>query len=365
MKVLSLARHAFGIAAGVALLAGCSANETTPSMGSGSVALQNAGGYHHSIHELNRLVAMTNREGKGVPAARHSIAHSWHHQAPRGTTGTIWADDPDYGSVDMIAYPSGTLVGQTGGFEYPYGNCSDKSGNVYVADFDIEELFELNSSGSVINSYPTGGEAFGCSVAPNGDVAVTNFDPGDVVIVAGPDAGQNWGGEALDWPGGFDLQGNFYVECADESPCSSPSLYEWPHGGSSWKRLNFDTTITFPGAIQLMGAVLGVADQAPSGETAMGLYYTQVNGSAAHVVKTVTFIGADSCPYIDWATSWGSLSRKPNGLQSKKGIIKKIVASEADCSAGVGLWNAKKGGAPIRTLGPLSGEGVKGTTFTK
>ncbi|HLX25580.1 MAG TPA: hypothetical protein VKR05_01200 [Candidatus Cybelea sp.] len=361
MKVFSLARYAFGIAAGVALLAGCSANGTTPSMGGSSVAPQNAGGYHHPVQELNREIAKTNPMGKGLPASRHPLAKSWHHASPAGTTGTLWATDSEYGSVDQIAYPSGTLVGQTSGFEYPYGDCSDKSGNIYVADFDLETLYELNSSGSVINSFPTGGEAFGCSVAPNGDVAVTNFDPGDVVIVAGPDAGQNWGGEALDWPGGFDLQGNFYVECADESPCSTPTLYEWPHGGSSWEHLNFSHSIGFPGGIQEDGKLLGVMDQ-NGGDFQNGIYLTKVSGSTATEEQAYIFSGNCSGSYIDDPSSWGSLDKKPDGVSKKK--LKGYVLVNLDCFPSPLEIYGKHAGSVTGSITPVAEEYDHGVTLT-
>ena len=144
MKVFSSARYALGFAVGVALLAGCSANGSTPSLGGSSVAPQGSWGGHHSVQDLNRMVAMTNSLHKGIPAVRHPLTHSWFKKAPPGTTGTIWADDVEYGTINMVAYPSGTLMGQVSGFSYPYGNCSDKSGNVYVADFNADTGYEIN-----------------------------------------------------------------------------------------------------------------------------------------------------------------------------------------------------------------------------
>lgn len=360
MKVFSLARYAFGIAAGVALLAGCSANGATPSMGGSSVAPQSVGG-HHSVQDLNREIALTNPMGKGMPAVRHPLAKGWHHAAPAGTTGTLWATDSEYGTVDQIAYPSGTLMGQTTGFSYPYGDCSDKSGNVYVADFSLETLYEINSSGSVINSYPTGGEAFGCSVAPNGDVAVTNFDPGDVKIVAGPDAGQDWGGEALDWPGGFDLQGNFYIECHDASPCSTAELYEWPAGGSAWKLLSFNHSIGFPGGIQEDGKEVGVMDQ-DGGRYQNGLYLTKVSGSTATETKVITFNGSCSGTYIDDPSSWGSLDKKPDGVSKKK--LKGYVLVNLDCFPSPLEIYGKAGGNTTGAITPVTNEYDHGVTFT-
>jgi hypothetical protein len=348
MTVLNFVRCACGIGALIALLAACSAQVSTPSVSGSSAA-------------LNRDLAMTNPKGIGLPAAQHPLAKSWSITPPKGTTGTLWASDTEYASEDRVAYPSGTLVGQTGGFSYPYGNCSDKSGNVYVADFSLDELIELNSAGSVVNSYPTGGEAFGCSVAPNGDVAVNNFDPGDVVIVAGPDAGANWGGEALDWPVGFDEAGNAYIECADESPCSSPSLYEWPKGGSAWMKLNFNHSIGFPGGIQNDGKLLEVMDQ-DGASFQNGVYLTKVSGSTATEVKDYTFTGSCSGSYIDDPSSWGQLDAKPDGVSKKK--LKGYVLVNLDCFPSPLEIYGKTGGTTTGTIQAPTDAYDHGVTFT-
>lgn len=345
---MKASRSAFGVAAGVLLLAGCSTSGTTPPAGS----------------SLNARIALTSQRHQGIPI-RRPLAHSWMRKPPKGAKGIIWASDVGYASVDVIAYPSGTLTGQVAGFSYPNGLCSDKSGNVYVADFSNERGYEIQAgSTTVINSWPTGGEAIGCSVSDRGDVAFTNFYPGGVKIVAGPDAGASYSGPGYDWPAGYDKHGNLFVECSYAAPCSSPHLAELVNG--SWQLLNFDTTIAFPGAVQLMGTVLGVADQAPGGEPEMGIYYTEVNGSNAHVVKTVLFAGPGSCS-ANFASSWASLSKKPNGVQSAKGAIKDIAAENNSCYPnGIDVWNAKKGGAPIASFEPMSGDAsYAGTTFTK
>lgn len=346
MSHRSLARYGTGIVAGIALLSGCSSNGTTPSAGS----------------RLNDLVAMTNLAHQGIPS-QHPLAHSWMHTPPKGTKATIYASDADYATVDLIAYPSGKLTGQIAGFSFPYGLCSDTQGNVYVADFSNETGYEIEAgTTSVINSWATGGETDGCSVSNGGDVAFTNFYPGGVIVFpGGGPSGTSYPGPGYDWPAGYDKDGHLFVECDYAAPCSSPHLAEL--SGSTWNLLNFDTTISFPGAVQAMGALLGVADQDANGNTGTGIYYTQVSGSDAHDVKTVLFKGSGSCPYTDWPASWGSISKKPNGVQSVK--VKHIAATDSNCASGIGVWNAKTGGDPIKNFDPVSGEEALGTTFTR
>jgi hypothetical protein len=357
MKVFSLARYAAGIALGVALLAGCSANGTTPSVGGQSVAPMGAHG-GHSIQDLNKMFAMTNAKHM-APGVQHPLAKSWHIKPPPGTSGTTWNSDIDYASVDEIAYPSGTLVGQVAGFSYPYGLCSDTSGNVYVADFSFEELFEI-SGGSVVNSWSTGGESIGCSVANNGDVSVTNFYPGGVKIVAGPDAGASYPGPGYDWPAGFDKSGNLYVECNYQSPCSSPGLYKLVSG--SWQHENFNQAINFPAAVQQYGKkYMGVADQAYPGNLT-GIWLTKFSGSTASASKAVVMGSTGCSTYMDDSSSWGEVGKKPNGLGPKK--VKGLVAPNLWCFPSPVNTYGKKGGTPTNQWVVLSSQYDYGTTFT-
>lgn len=358
MKVISLARYAFGIAAGVALLAGCSANGTTPSLGGSSVAPQSVTRGHHTIQELNKMFAMTNAAHTGVPATRHPLAKSWHIQPPKGTSGTIWATDLEYASVDEVAYPSGTLVGQIGGFEYPYGDCTDKSGNVYVADFDLEELFEI-SGGSVVNSWPTGGESIGCSVSNTGDVSVSNFYPGGVKIVAGPDAGASYSGPGYDWPAGYDKNGNLTVECNYQSPCSSPGVYQLQSG--SWAKLSFNQSISFPASVQNYGKMVGIADQAYPGNLT-GIWQAKISGTTATASKAVVMGSSGCSTYMDDSASWAEIGKKPNGLGPKK--VKGLAAGNLWCFPSPLDTYGKKGGQPTNQWLYLTYQYIYGTTFT-
>lgn len=352
------ARYALYIGV-VALFAGCGANQTT--LSSGSYSLTPMSVYqHHTIQDLNRMVAMANALHKGIPARQHPLTHSWTHKPPKGTKGTLWATDDEYASVDMIAYPSGTLIGQVAGFSLPYSDCSDKNGNVYVTDLFLDEGFEIAAgTTSIINSWPTGGEAIGCSVSNGGDVSFTNFSPGGVMVFpGGGQSGTNYPGPGFDWPAGYDPHGNLYVECSDESPCSSPQLYELPAGGSSWTHVNLDTTISFPGPVQNMGKYLGVADQKV--RTTAGIYLVEVSGSDATVAKTIVLTG-QRCSYVDFSTSWASINKKPNGVTTKD--VKDVAIVNLDCFPNpIDLYEAKNG-EWLRSIGQQYG--YAGVTFTK
>lgn len=371
MKVFSLARYAFGIAAGVALLAGCSANGSTPSLGgssaSGVAPMANHGKVDFATFQ--KLTAMTNAMHKGVPPVQHALTHSWMKKPPHGATGTLWATDVEYGTVDAISYPSGTLIGQVSGFSFPQGDCSDNNGNVYVGDAGTGYGYEI-SGGTVVNSWFTDGYTIGCSVSLSGDVAFTNFysyfspyTGGVWVFPGGGASGNFYAGPGDDWPAGYDKHGALYVECNYVAPCSSPHLAVL--NGSTWQFMNFDGTITFPGAVQGLAPDIGVADQEPGGQFYTGVYFTNINGTGAHVTKSYIMQGGSTCSssYMDDSTSWANISKKPNGVQKKK--MKNAAAANLWCFPSPINLYGKKAGAPIGSFQPVTSQYDYGVTMTK
>ena len=339
MGTFALGRHVVSIVAGLALLAGCSSNGTTPSVSGGSVTPMSGNGGHDM--------------------QQHVVAHSWMHKPPNGTSGTIWATDLEYASVDVIAYPSGTLIGQVSGFSYPYGDCSDKSGNVYVADFNDEEGFEIQAGTTkVINSWPTGGETIGCSVSDGGDVSFSNFYPGGVIVFpGGGHTGIGYAGPGYDWPAGYDPHGNLFVMCNYVAPCSSPHLAELPAGSSSWVLLNLNEAIYFPSGVQWMDKYLGIG-------ASDGIELVAISGSNATVVKTITLHGGSCGSSSDLGRSWADILKQPNGVVNKK--IKDIAVSNVACfPSSIDMYKAKNGKF-IRSIGHAEQyQDDYGVTFTK
>lgn len=331
-------RYITGIAATIAVLTACSGTASTPPPGAGAAAPQSAGG--------------------GDRMQLHPLTHSWMHKAPKGTSGTIWATDLEYAAVDVIAYPSGTLIGQVAGFSYPDGDCSDKAGNVYVADMSNEAGYEIQAGTTkIINSWPTGGETIGCSVSNGGDVAFTNFYPAGVWVFPGGGAsGTLYAGPGVtDSIAGYDRRGNLFLVCSNGGLCSASHLAELPAGGSSWILLNFNGTL-FGGAVQNMDKYLGIGSSA-------SIELVKVSGSNAYPVKTITLNSTGCSSYMDDASSWGSISKQPNGVVTKK--IKGLLAPNLFCfPSPINVYKAK-GGDPIGEITAVHYQYDDGVTFTK
>jgi hypothetical protein len=281
------------------------------------------------------------------------------HKAPKGTTGTLWATDVEYGSVDAVAYPSGTLIGQVAGFEYPYGDCSDKNGNVYVADFDLESGYEIQAGTTkIINSWATGSETIGCSVSNTGDVAFSNFYPGDVIVFpGGGPSGHIYPSPGYLSPAGYDPSGNLFAVCSEGSLCSSTHLAELPNGSSSWILLNLSPAPSFASGVQWMGKYLGIG-------AVSDIDLVAISGSNAKVVKTIALQGGSCFSNPSLVANWGNVLKQPNGVVTKK--VKDLAVPDTACfPSPIDIYNAKNG-KYVRSVGAaLEYQYDYGVTFTK
>lgn len=367
MKISSLARYGLGLAAGLAFLAGCSAAGTSPSLGSGSSMVPPAG-----RSEASKMFAMTNVMHQGLGTVKGTIRHSWMKHVPAGTL-LLYASDDSYLTVDVYDYPSGTLVGQATGFGDPFGLCSDKKGNVYVADYTSGNAYEIGAgTTTIINSWSVGGSPIGCDVSAKGDLAVSDFygstgpsGSGSVTIFKGGGAtGTNYPGPAYDWAPGYDKKGNLFVECNYVSPCTSPSVYELPAGGSSFTPITVSgATIDFAAAVEDEGKKgIGLGDQEPNGQFALGIHTGKLSGSTFTVTNSAVDTGTCNGAYMD-AESWANLSKKPNGLQVKK-TPKDDVAANLFCSTyPISEFAFPAGGSPVSTFNAYNSAYTIGQTL--
>jgi hypothetical protein len=360
VRTSALIRYELSVIVMTAMLGGCNGSSSAvPQSGATDVA---------------RTLALTN-PAHFVPAQRVGGRKSWISPLLRNALQNthkkkrklIWVSDVEYGALEAYDYKTGAEIGEVTGFSYPYGLCSDASGNVYFADFSLEEGFEIQArTFEIIKTWPTGGEAIGCSVSRNGDVAFTNFYPGGVVVFpGGGSSGTFYPGPGYDWPATYDPNGNLFVTCNYAAPCSSPRIAELPAGGSQWMFLNFSTGITFPGAVQWDGKYLAFADQSCSGTNNSCVDQVTVSGSSATLVNQVQLTaGGSSCSgYVDIGGSWGFNAKDPNGLLKREANA--LASPNLWCSGSVDIWPYPAGGAPERVLPLMPNSYAYGATITK
>jgi hypothetical protein len=98
----------------------------------------------------------------------------------RGTAGEtlLYVSDAEAASVYVYSYPQAKLVGTLTGFSEPGGECTDKAGDVWIADSESLQLSEYAHGGTtpIATLGPNLDFApLGCAVNPvTGDLAVAN-----------------------------------------------------------------------------------------------------------------------------------------------------------------------------------------------
>jgi hypothetical protein len=89
----------------------------------------------------------------------------------------LYISDAGNDTVTAYSYPRGRLVGTLGGFDFPYGQCVDKVGDVFITNTNASNILEYphGSSSPTATIGDAGEHPAGCSVDPlNGDLAVNN-----------------------------------------------------------------------------------------------------------------------------------------------------------------------------------------------
>lgn len=162
--------------------------------------------------------------------------------------------------VRVFDYKSRKMVGALKGFNYPYGQCVDGAGDVWITSWYAKAIVEYAHAGiKRLRTLRTVGEPIGCSVAANGDLAVANSlgNFGKVeVFKGGSSTGTTYSTRQCDpvWTPGYDLYGNLYFEGVDNGSSSYKiNVCELPAGRTSLRLVSFDKIIGGLGSIMWDG----------------------------------------------------------------------------------------------------------------
>jgi hypothetical protein len=269
----------------------------------------------------------------------------------------LYVSDEASGTVDVYAYRArpGHLLGQLTGFQFPYGECVDPTGNVYVADFAAADIVEYAHAGTTpIKTLPDSyGYPIGCSVDPTtGNLAVANFEGigstcmGGIVIYAdATGSGTLYQDSDLSyyWPPGYDTSGNVYVQ--GQTSNGTSGMAELASGSGELVTLSLSgATVSYPGSMQWDGHYITATDQSYQGGTLTGIYRVAVSGTQASVVDSSVF--SDECykgstPYNDIVQPFINGTVRPDhGL----------VGGNLWCTYRTNFWNYIKQGDPKRSL---------------
>jgi hypothetical protein len=313
---LSFARHGFFVGAGLLVLAGC--DGSLPSFTSTNVAA-----------------------GTGGASLRPDRQRTW--MAPDAKKKPLlYVSDAEADDVDVYSYPAGKLKGQLTGFDGVQGLCTDKAGNVWIANSNKETMLEYKHGGTtpIATLNDPGYLPVDCSVDPGtGNLAVANSEaypahgPGDLAIyTAAKGSPQLYGDSSLYFTlyVGYDDAGNAFVDA--QAPNTGDFVFaELPKGGSTLETLA--TSISGLGAgVAWDGKYITVGIGNPS-----TIYQLQVSGTTATIVGTTTISGNPGL---------GKYLVVTKGRQQGHTVIDPEIGGTKD----VGFFDYPSGSGPVKAI---------------
>lgn len=296
------------------------------------------------------------------PQVRHRArARSWMSPTARAHS-LLYVSDSERATVNVYAkYLSKkpVLAGQLTNFIYPSGECTDRAGNVYIADFYGVDIVEYpHASTTPIRTIRLQGFPIGCSVDPiTGNLAVVIWEgaqgynsPGGVFIFpAGSGTPALYTADAFQmFPPAYDDSGDLFL--LGYNP--TVQLLELPRGGTAFDELLLGSTqIWTPGAVSWDGKYINAVDQQYHGGDTTAIYRIAVEGGEGKTVHT-TFL-TDTC------NRYGAFVFQPSIVDAT------IIGPNHSCSYRFDYWDAKTGGNPVRSLSSnLAPEDGNGQTIS-
>jgi hypothetical protein len=350
--LMRIARYAWAYSVGLALI-GCNGTGSEP-----SASYPIFGVVRHNMPEAGanlqgpeRIFALTNAR-RLVPSLHPDRRRSW--MRPGATADSLlYVSSVGNGVVDVYDYKTGEQEGGLSGLQYPYGQCVDAAGDVYVTQFFGAAITEYAHGGtSAIKTLSGPGYPIGCSVDPTtGNLAVSSWvdaygssqcggvwvypdASGTPTLYSDPNVCQGY------WPPGYDPSGNLFIEV--DGPPSY--LDELAVGGGTFTELSLvGATIHLPTSVMWDGAYLVGGDQEYNGRNTTAIYRIAISGSTATVVKITTL--TDTCSpsgnYTDVVQPF---------VYDKTKHLKTVLGGNLWCSYRFDFWKYAKGRNPKRTL---------------
>lgn len=235
--------------------------------------------------------------GAALPEAVREPAHrkSWMSPAARGAPLLYVSNST---GVTVYSNPGGDtfkLVGELFGFQTAAGECTDNSGDVFIAD-ETARVIDEYAHGAVTPKAvisDTLGQPLGCAIdRRTGRLAVTNFsnpsggEPGNVALYASPS------GSATEYTSStlyiplfcnFDRKGNLYVDGYNSG--YQGELEELPNGAAGITTFAVSGgTLHIPAGLLVNGAQLLLGDISGS---VSRIYEVSVSGTTATIAGTI------------------------------------------------------------------------------
>jgi hypothetical protein len=261
---------------------------------------------------------------------RQSAARSWMQPAAK-KSDLLYVSMRDDNVVFVFSYPKGKLLGELTGFDYPYGECADRAGNVWITNSNYEILEYAHGGTKPIAVLTNSGEyPIDCSVDPTtGNLAVTQI-AGRSTSLAVYERAQGTPTTYTDssfssmYYCGYDNTGNLFVD--GEGRNAAFAFGELPAGGSSFTNVKLDSPVSYPGGVQWDGRHVAIGDQGTGTIDAF-----DVSGGIGTKISSTPLTGSADVNQFSIAG-------------------RKVVGPDSG-NNDVGFWRYPGGGVAIKVLG--------------
>jgi hypothetical protein len=298
MRISRLTIYAASVFAAAGILAGCTGNalQSTPANPSA----------FNSNFKNGQLAPST---AMHAVAAQVSHRGNWISPDKKKKSDLAYISDYGAGIVYFYDYTAGKIGSEAGsissGISGPQGLCSDKKGDVYIANTNDSNVLEYAHGSTTLKNTlsATGQYPVGCAVSKKGNLAVSNIEStsgadGNVLVFTkakGTPASYTCSNLTRYFFPAYDAKGNLYVD--GETSGGSFGLCELPKGSNTMENISVSSPPTFPGGVSWDGKYVDVNDQS----SAKIDQYT-ISGTTATLEGSVSLSGASD---VDQDTVFG------------------------------------------------------------
>jgi hypothetical protein len=348
MQTPGFGRYTLSSCVAAAMLAGCGGSQ--PPIGAPDAMTQSRAIGAHSDH-----------------------SGSWMMPGATRIKKLLYISDIETNDVFVYNYATAAQVRQLTGFNFPQGQCVDKIGDVWIANF------ANGGSGVSVVEYAHGGTSpiatvipesnpIGCSIDPRtGDLAVAMRSDayGEIEIWASPSSTPttyvNPRCGAL-WSPGYDDKGNlFTVGGINGSPPAK--VCELPARGTALEPVRvLNKAIYDSTGIMWDGKYITLSDSESFSRPAGTVVYQAVAAKAtAGNATTLTIVGttalADYCHFGSYIQQPFVVGKKNTPENNEQGTV--VIGGNLDCYTVFDFWNYPNGGTSSRHLksSPLRPQG--------
>jgi len=202
-----------------------------------------------------------------APLSQKRSSHgSWMKPALRGVS-LLYVSDSFNQVVDVYTYPNLKPAGQLTGFGSPAGECTDKSGDVWIADAN-GAVYEYahGSTNPIVSLLTDMNHPSDCAVnPPNGDLAVANGNTQVLLFHTGSSSPSIYSDANFSQTAflGYDNSGNLFVDGMDSS-----NRFFWyaelPAGSQTFTDISLNygnfPQLQSPGGIHWDGTHMAISD---------------------------------------------------------------------------------------------------------